>query len=85
MYKIFLLFLASFFFFSCQKEKFNQDVDDFRSELRPALKSLLGDNYLPSRDTVARSFLTKHATIQDLEQLMDCKFLMLRIIAYPSS
>lgn len=82
MYKIFLLFLASFFFFSCQKEKFNQDVDDFRSELRPALKSLLGDNYLPSRDTVARSFLTEHATIQDLEQLMDCKYPMLRIIAY---
>ena len=82
MNRVFVLLLLSTLFVSCKEERYPYEISDFRYQLRPHLKSLSEEHSLPSYDTVARNFITKHATKDELIRLMNSKFPILRIIAY---
>ena len=71
-----------FFFTSCKEEKYHYKISDFRAELRPSLKSLSKEKSLPSNDTIARNFIEKNATKEELIKLMESKSPLLRVIAY---
>ena len=82
MKAIIQLIIFSIFFISCKEEKYNYDISDFRNDLRPSLKSLSKEKSLPSKDTIARNFIEKNATKEELIKLMDSKNPLLRVIAY---
>ena len=76
------IIIFSIFFISCKEEKYKYDISDFRTELRPSLKSLSKEKSLPSKDTIARNFIEKNATKEELIKLMESKNPLLRVIAY---
>ncbi|WEK68530.1 MAG: hypothetical protein P0Y62_11780 [Candidatus Chryseobacterium colombiense] len=78
----FKIIIFSFFFVSCKEEKYKYDIFDFSTELQPSLKSLSNEKSLPSKDTIARKFIEKHATKEELIKLMDSKNPILRVIGY---
>jgi hypothetical protein len=82
MKKLYQIIIFSIFFTSCKEEKYKYDISDFRTELRPSLKSLSKEKSLPSKDTIARNFIEKNATKEELIKLMDSKSPLLRVIAY---
>jgi len=69
-------------FISCKEEKYKYDISNFRTELRPSLKSLLKEKSLPLKDTIAQNFIEKNATIGELIKLMHSNNPLLRVIAY---
>lgn len=73
-----------FFIVSCNDNdgKYKYEISDFREELRPFLKSLSKEKSLPLQDTVARNFIEKNATKEELIKLMHSKNPLLRVIAY---
>jgi len=82
MKTVYQIIIFSIFFTSCKEEKYKYDISDFRTELRPSLKSLSKEKSLPSQDTIARNFIEKNATKEELIKLMDSKSPLLRVIAY---
>lgn len=76
------ILIFSIFVISCKKESYKYDISDFRKELRPSLKSLSKEKSLPSKDTIARDFIEKNSTKDELIKLMDSKSPLLRVIAY---
>lgn len=82
MKTILQLIILSIFFISCKEEKYKYDISDFRNELRPSLKNLSKEKSLPSKDTIARNFIDKNASKEELIKLMDSKSPLLRVIAY---
>ncbi|MCY0969862.1 hypothetical protein [Chryseobacterium wangxinyae] len=82
MKTVYQIIIFSVFFTSCKEEKYKYDISDFRTELKPSLKSLSKEKSLPSTDTIARNFIEKNATKEELIKLMDSKSPLLRVIAY---
>jgi len=82
MKRLYQIIIFSIFFTSCKEEKYKYDISDFRTELRPSLKSLSKEKSLPSKDTIARNFIEKNATKEELIKLMDSNSPLLRVIAY---
>lgn len=79
MSKSIYLFLILLVFISCKKK---YEVDDFRKELRPYLIRLSKEKSLPASDTIAKKFLEKNATKEELINLIDAKNPLLRVVAY---
>lgn len=82
MKTVYQIIIFSIFFTSCKEEKYKYDISYFRTELRPSLKSLSKEKSLPSKDTIARNFIEKNATKEELVKLMDSNSPLLRVIAY---
>lgn len=73
---VFLLLII----FSCKKE--NESNSDFRNELFPYLNRLSKEKTLPVSDTVAKNYLYKNATKEELIRLMNSEIPLLRVVAY---
>jgi len=68
---------------SCVRNKqYPYKTSDFRPDLRKQLEKLVSENQLPSKDTVARNFLEKECTKEELLQILNCENPLLRIVAY---
>ncbi|MDD4971979.1 MAG: hypothetical protein PHT07_21340 [Paludibacter sp.] len=68
---------------SCVRDKqYPYKTSDFRTDLRKQLDKLVSENQLPSKDTVARNFLEKECTKEELLQILNCENPLLRIVAY---
>ena len=74
--------LFSFLIVSCDKERYQYDIKDFRKEIRPALKSLSKEESLPVKDTLARNFIELNASKEELVKLMEFKKPLIRVLAY---
>jgi hypothetical protein len=82
MRKITLLFIISILF-SCGRENpYPNSISDFRPELQVHLKKLASEKQLPSKDTVARNYITESCTKEELLKLIKCEDPVLRVIAY---
>ncbi|MFB9109586.1 hypothetical protein [Flavobacterium gyeonganense] len=81
MKKIMLLFIV-LVLFSCGRDPYPNSISDFRPELQIHLKKLASEKQLPSRDTIARNYITKNCTKEELLKLLKCEDPVLRVIAY---
>lgn len=79
MKRIFLSLSICFLFLSCRKE---YDVNDFSGNLKPYLERLSKEKAIPVSDTVAKNFLERNASKEELIKLMDAKKPLLRVVAY---
>lgn len=78
-----LLLLGIIFLAGCSgKEEYPYSISDFRSELRPHLKSLASEKSLPVKDTIARNCLEEKSTKEELIKLLNCDNALLRVVAY---
>jgi len=75
---LFVSFIITLFV-SCKKQ---YAVDDFRKDLRPYLERLSKEKSISSSDTIAKKFLEKNATKEELIKLIDAKSPLLRVVAY---
>lgn len=81
MKKIMFLFIISILY-SCGKDPYPNSISDFRPELQTHLKKLASEKELPSKDTIARNFITQNCTKNELLELLKCNKPVLRVIAY---
>ena len=79
MKRIFLSLSICVFSLSCRKE---YDVNDFSGNLKPYLERLSKEKAIPVSDTVAKNFLERNASKEELIKLMDAKKPLLRVVAY---
>ncbi|WP_207758849.1 hypothetical protein, partial [Flavobacterium branchiophilum] len=82
MKKITYIFIISILF-SCGREKpYPNKISDFRTELQIHLKKLASEKKLPSSDTIARNYIKKNCTKEELLKLLKCENPIIRVIAY---
>ncbi|MCR4033114.1 MULTISPECIES: hypothetical protein [Flavobacterium] len=81
MKKVMFLFIISILY-SCGKDPYPNAISDFRPELQTHLKKLASEKKLPSGDTIARNYITKNCTKNELLELLKCNQPVLRVIAY---
>lgn len=79
MLKVLSLVSILFLFISCKKK---YQTTDFRKELRPILERLSHEKSLPVSDTVAKNTLERIATKEELIQLLDSEYPLLRVVSY---
>jgi len=79
MKRIFLSLSICVLSLSCRKE---YDVNDFSGNLKPYLERLSKEKAIPVSDTVAKNFLERNASKEELIKLMDAKKPLLRVVAY---
>jgi len=76
---LFLLFIVT----SCtDKKPYPYKISDFRPELQAHLSKLALEKSLPVNDTIARNFIEKESSKEELLQLMRSESPLLRVVAY---
>ena len=82
MKKTICTFIISIFFSCGPENPYPNSISDFRSELQIPLKKLAAEKKIPSRDTIARNYIEKNCTKEELLKLLKCEDPVLRVIAY---
>ena len=80
--KLLLLFGIVFLTACSGKQEYPYSISDFRAELRPHLKSLSSEKSLPLKDTIAKNYLEKESTKDELVKLLNYSNPLLRVVAY---